>query len=319
MSLIKHLIDVIDLLDNPRVSGEDVRRFFRERGLSEYVNVQVERISSERGYTDFIKVTIPGAHGKSRGGSAPTLGVVGRLGGVGARPLVKGLVSDADGAIVALAVAYKLAEATSRGDQLEGDVIVTTNICPSAVVKPHKPAPMMTSPVDLNELLRREVDPQMDAVLSVDATKANMVVKGAGFAITPTIKDGWILKVSDDLINIYTWVTGRQPMVVPITMQDITPFSTPVYHINSIVQPWLYTHAPVVGVATITETVVPGSASGVTNIISLDEASRFIIEVAKGFTEGNVKFYDEEEWNTILRIHGEVRPILTRGLKDTMP
>ncbi len=242
------------------------------------------------------------------------LGVIGRLGGISARPLIKGLVSDADGAIVALAVAYKLTDMASRGDKLMGDVIVTTHVTPNAIVTPpHKPAPLISSPVDIFELLRREVDPQMDGVLSVDATKANLVVKGSGFAITPTVKDGWILKVSEDLINIYMWVTGHSPIIVPITLQDVLPFSTPIYHINSIIQPWLYTHAPVVGVATITESVVPGSATGVTNIISLDEAARFIIEVAKGFTEGRVRLYDEDEWNIIMKFHGSIREILMRG------
>ncbi|MGC8607368.1 MAG: DUF1177 domain-containing protein [Vulcanisaeta sp.] len=316
MSLVRYLVETIDLLDDPNVDGDKVRKFFISKGLEKYLDFHIERINGEKGFTDFIKIVIHGARGKTNGGSAPTLGVIGRLGGVGARPLIKGLVSDADGAIVALAVAYKLAESASRGEGVDGDVIVTTNVCPSAIITPHRPAPMMSSPVSIFELLKREVDPQMDAILSVDATKANLVVKGSGFAITPTIKDGWILRVSDDLINIYMWVTGRMPVIVPITMQDITPFSTPVYHINSIVQPWIYTHAPVVGVATVTETVVPGSVSGATNIISLDEASRFIVEVAKGFTAGNVKFYDEKEWDTIMRIHGEVRQILTRGMPD---
>jgi len=314
MSMLKYLIEIIDLLDNPNVDGDSVRKFFITKGLDKYLTMSIERVSGEKGSTDFVKIIVPGKRGKYNGGDAPTLGVIGRLGGVGARPLIKGLVSDADGAIIALAVAYKLAEMSMRGDVLDGDVIITTNICPNAVVTPHKPAPMMASPASIFELLKREVDPQMDAILSIDATKANLIVKGSGFAITPTIKDGWILKVSDDLINIYMWVTGRLPIIVPITMQDLLPFSTPIYHINSIVQPWLYTHSPVVGVATITETVVPGSASGVTNINTLDETSRFVIEVAKGFTAGSVKFYDEKEWEIIMRLHGEIRHILTRTL-----
>jgi hypothetical protein len=314
MSMLKYLLEIIDLLDNPNVDGGSVRKFFITKGLDKYLTISIERISSEKGFTDFVKIIVLGKRGKYNGGDAPTLGIIGRLGGVGARPLIKGLVSDADGAIIALAVAYKLAEMSMRGDVLDGDVIITTNICPNAVVTPHKPAPMMASPASIFELLKREVDPQMDAILSIDATKANLVVKGSGFAITPTIKDGWILKVSDDLINIYMWVTGRLPIIVPITMQDLLPFSTPIYHINSIMQPWLYTHSPVVGVATITETVVPGSASYATNINSLDETSRFVMEIAKGFTAGSVKFYDESEWETIIKLHGEIRPILTRTL-----
>ncbi|WP_254171499.1 DUF1177 family protein, partial [Clostridioides difficile] len=39
---------------------------------------------------------------------APTLGILGRLGGIGARPEVIGFVSDGDGALVAIAVAAKL-------------------------------------------------------------------------------------------------------------------------------------------------------------------------------------------------------------------
>jgi len=98
--------------------------------------MSIERVSGEKGSTDFVKIIVPGKRGKYSGGDAPTLGVIGRLGGVGARPLIKGLVSDADGAIIALAVAYKLAEMSMRGDVLDGDVIITTNICPNAVVTP---------------------------------------------------------------------------------------------------------------------------------------------------------------------------------------
>ena len=63
------------------------------------------------------------------GGSAPTLGIIGRLGGVGARPARKGFVSDGDGALAALAAAAKLIKMQPRGDRLEGDVIVTTQVC----------------------------------------------------------------------------------------------------------------------------------------------------------------------------------------------
>jgi hypothetical protein len=156
----------------------------------------------------------------------------------------------------------------------------------------------------------------MDAVLSIDATKANWIVKHTGFAITPTVKEGWILKVSPDLIDIYMRVTGEPPVIVPITMQDILPFSTPVYHINSILQPWLYTKAPIVGVATTTRIVVPGSATGATNIFSLEQATRFVVEVAKDFTMGRARFYDEDEWKTIMKIHGEISHIMRKGAPE---
>jgi len=310
MSALKEVLEVIDLLEDPKVDGSKVSEFLKERGIEK---VLVKEVKGEKAKTDFIKIILPGERGKSRGGDAPTLGVIGRLGGVGARPSLKGMVSDADGAIVALASALKIAELASRGDVLNGDVIVTTHVCPSAPTRPHKPVPMMDSPVDMFTLLKMEVDKDMDAILSIDATKANRVINYTGFAITPTVKEGWILKVSDDLMDIYIRVVGSPPAIVPITMQDITPFTTKVYHINSIVQPWIYTKAPVVGVAITTLLPVPGSATGATNAWALEQATRFVVEVAKDFTAGNARFYDEEEWNTIQKVHGSVADIMKRG------
>ncbi len=300
---MKQLIEITDLLDSAFIDGFKVKHFLEERGLK---NVMVERIKGEEGYTDFIKVVVPGKNGKFSGGKAPTLGIIGRLGGIGARPALLGLVSDADGAIVALTCALKLADMRARGDLLEGDVIVTTHICPSAPTKPHKPVPFMGSPVDIFTLLEKEVDESMDAILSVDATKGNRIIKVEGFAITPTVKEGWILKVSDDLIDIYERVTGKQVAVVPITLQDITPYGTGIYHINSMMQPWLMTSSPVVGVAITAKLPIAGCATGATYITSLEAASRFCIEVAKEFTAGKCKFYDEEEYEKIIKLFGKM-------------
>ncbi len=315
MSTLKHVLEVIDLLDDPKVNGDAVRRFFTSRGFTD-IKIDVETIRGEKGSTDFITIVIPGKEGKTLGGSSPTLGVVGRLGGIGARPAYIGMVSDADGAIVALATAYKIAEMRVRGDVLPGDVIITTHICPNAPTRPHKPVPMMDSPVNIFTLLKWEVRDEMDAVLSVDATKANWVIKHTGFAITPTVKEGWILRVSPDLTDIYVRVTGEPPVIVPITMQDILPYSTPVYHINSMMQPWLYTKAPVVGVAITARMALPGSGTGPTNFVALEQATRFVVEVAKDFTMGRARFYDPQEWETIIKMHGPVADVLRKGIPE---
>jgi len=312
VSTLKQLLEIVDFLDNPKVDGEQVKGFFTNKELP-HMKINVERIEGKKGSTDFISILIQGVKGKYAGGTSPSLGIIGRLGGIGARPECIGLVSDADGAIVSLAAAYKIAEMMKRGDFIEGDVIVKTHICPNAPTRLYKPAPMMDSPVDIFTLLKKEAEGQIDAILSVDATKANWVIKHDGFAITPTVKEGWILKVSPDLIDIYIRVTGQPPAVVPITMQDIIPYTTPVYHINSMMQPWIYAKAPVVGVAITTSMVVPGSATGATNIFHLEQATRFIVEVAKDFGRGRVKFYDEEEWEKIISIHGSLADLMRRG------
>ncbi|AEC51407.1 hypothetical protein PNA2_0490 [Pyrococcus sp. NA2] len=308
--MMKQVIEAYELLDSAKIDGYKVAEVLRERGIE---NVDVKTIEGERGSTDFIKVLIPGKNGKLNGGDAPTLGIIGRLGGIGARPEMIGLVSDADGAITAIAVALKLADMRKNGDVLDGDVIITTHICPNAPTQPHDPVPFMGSPVDIATMNRYEVDPQMDAILSVDTTRGNRIINVRGFAITPTVKEGWILKVSDDLLDIMQYVTGKMPVVVPITMQDITPYGNGVYHLNSMMQPATATDAPVVGVAITSEVPVPGCATGASQIVDIEQAARFCVEVAKGFGKGTVKFYDEEEFRRLVELYGSMKHLQTLG------
>jgi hypothetical protein len=303
MSCFKQVLEAIDILEDSKINGIKIKEEMNRRGLS---HVEVKSVEGKRGKTDFIKILIPGKEGKMRGGNKPTLGIIGRLGGIGARPQMIGLVSDADGAIVAIASAMKLADLIMKGDELMGDVIITTHICPNAPTKPHKPVPFMDSPIDMNTMIINEVDERMDAILSVDATKGNRLIKVEGFAITPTVLNGWILKVSDDLINIYERVTGHRAYIVPITMQDITPYVEGIYHINSIMQPWIATKSPVVGVAITAEVPVAGCATGATYINSLEKATRFCIEVAKDYTAGLCNFYDEEEYRKLISLYGDM-------------
>jgi len=308
--MLKQVLEVHELLDGADASGDKVASLLRSRGLGD---ISVKTIKGERGQTDFIKIRIPGTGGKTAGGSAPTLGVIGRLGGVGARPEMIGIVSDSDGAVTALSVALKLADMMGRGDRLVGDVVVATHICPRAPITPHKPVPFMGSPVDIGVMNREEVDEDMDAILSIDTTKGNRIAKWRGFAITPTVKEGWVLKVSDDLLDIVEITTGRIPRVCPITTQDITPYGTGLDHINSIVQPATATDAPVVGVAITTETAVPGCATGASHATDIEEAARFVLEVAKAHGKGLCRFHDEEEWDLIVRRYGPLKILQTLG------
>lgn len=254
---------------------------------------------------------VKGTRGKLSGGDVPTLDIIGRLGGIGARPEMIGYVSDGDGAAAALSVALKLADMNSKGDFLDGDVIIATHICPDAPIQPHDPVPFMGSPVDMQMMNKMEVDPRMDAVLSIDTTKGNRIVNQRGFAITPTIKDGYILKISDSLLDIMQIVTGKLPVVLPITMRDITPYGNGIFHINSLVQPCTATTSPVVGVAITAKTAVPGCATGASHEVDIELAARFALEVAKNFGRKICKFYDEKEWEIITRLYGSMEHLKT--------
>jgi len=306
----KATLEAFSLLDDPQASGKRVVDLLHSLGVKDAVTTRIE---GSRGHTDFVKVVIPGKSGKRNGGNAPTLGVIGRLGGIGARPEMIGLVSDGDGAVTALAVALKLASMAQKGDLLQGDVIISTHICPNAPTQPHEPVPFMGSPVDMAAMNKHEVDPDMDAILSIDTTKGNRIINHRGFAISPTVKEGYILRISEDLLNIMTITTGKLPVTFPITTQDITPYGNGIYHLNSILQPATATSAPVVGVAITAETAVPGCATGASHITDIEEAARFTVEVAKAFGAGKCSFYDRAEFQRLVSLYGPMNHLQTLG------
>jgi hypothetical protein len=298
---LSQTIKVFETFDSAHACGKTVVDLF-----SPYpdVHVDVTEISGAKGKTDFVKIVIPGQAGKRVGGHAPTLGVVGRLGGIGARPSRIGLVSDADGAIAAVATALKLAHMRTQGDTLPGDVIVTTHVCPDAPTRPHEPVDFMDSPVETEDMNAQEVLPEMDAVLSVDTTKGNRIINHKGYALSPTVKQGYILRVSEDLLRIMEMTSGRAAVTFPITTQDITPYGNGVYHLNSILQPSIATAAPVVGVAICTETVVPGCGTGASHEYDIALATKFLVEVAKEFTRSTCRLYDVGEYARLVELYG---------------
>lgn len=312
--LIKQIIETFDVLDSSTVTGKDVENYLR--GIKADADIEVYELKGPKGSTDMVKVRIPGTRGKTNGGDAPTIGLLGRLGGIGARPEMIGFVSDGDGALAAIAAAAKLLDMQNKGDYLEGDVFISTQICPHAPTAPHKPVPFMGSPVEMSQVNREEMSPELDAILSVDTTKGNRVINTRGFAISPTVKEGYILRTSEDLLEQMQITTGRLPYVFPLATQDITPYGNNVHHLNSVLQPCTATDAPVVGVAITTEVMVPGCATGASHFADVEEAARFMLEVAKYFGKGDLKFYDEEEYELLKKLYGPMNHLQTLGKAD---
>jgi hypothetical protein len=101
--------------------------------------------------------------------------------------------------------------------------------------------------------------------------------------------------------------------VLPITTQDITPYGNGIDHINSIMQPATATDAPVVGVALTGETIVPGCASGANQVVDMEMAVRFCIEVAKAFGQGACSFYNSDEFDRLVALYGSMKQLQTLG------
>lgn len=310
---LRETLEIIDLLDDPGVDGAAVAKHLQAAGLA---RVEVETVRGEQGKTNFVRATVPGTDGRLAGGDAPTLGVIGRLGGIGARPARIGLVSDGDGAVAALAAARKLAAMAARGDRLPGDVMVATHVCPDAPIRPHQPVPFMASPVSAAEMNVHEVSPAMEAILSIDTSRGNRLLNRRGIAITPTVRQGYILRTSEDLLDLLAWVTGRLPAVLPLTTQDITPYGNGLYHINSILQPAVATAAPVVGVAITAQSTVPGSASGAVQAADVEAAARFCIEVAKAYGARQARFHDPAEFERLVELYGSMTHLQGLGSRQ---
>ena len=108
---LKQVLDLYEAMDSAFVTGQTIADMISGCGVEDCA---VKTIQGHKGQTDFIKIKIPGSQGKTAGGPAPTLGVVGRLGGLGARPERIGFVSDGDGALAAAATAMKLGRMAQR-------------------------------------------------------------------------------------------------------------------------------------------------------------------------------------------------------------
>jgi hypothetical protein len=301
--MLKQVIDLFELLDRPDASAVAIKAYLLDNGACD---VETATLTGKNGTTDHIKITIPGHSGRIKGGTSQTLGIIGRLGGLGARPKIIGFVSDGDGALAALSAAAKLSRMASLGDQLPGDIIITTHICPDAPTRSHDPVPLMGSPVSHEAINAVEIVPEMDAILSIDTTKGNCVINARGFAISPTVKEGYILKVSKTVLDVMSRVTGRLPQVFALSQQDITPYGNGLDHINSILQPAIMTSAPVIGLAITTEVAVAGCATGATQLTDVESAARFAVEVAKDYTAGTCSFYDAEEFSRMVDIYGDM-------------
>ncbi|RJX75664.1 DUF1177 domain-containing protein [Vibrio sinensis] len=302
--ILKQTLVAMELLDCPHVNGAVIKDHFEQY---QGIYCEVNTVHGEKGKTDFVQIIIPGLSGKLNRGSSPTLGVIGRLGGIGARPSHVGLVSDADGAVAAIATALKLADMYKRGDRIQSDVIITTHICPDAPTFPHKPVDFMDSPVSMAEMNHYEVDQSCDAIISIDTTKGNRIINHKGIALSPTVLKGAILHVSDDLIRIVETCTGHPAVTFPLSMLDITPYGNGLYHINSILQPAVAAQCPVVGLAITSAVTVPGCATGASHASDIALAASVCVETAKQMSAGNCKFFCTEQFEIFSSLYGSMQ------------
>ena len=296
--MLRECLEIVELLSDPAASGSEVAALFPAGTL-----LTRTPIDTPGDTFDFILVEFPGHAGKLAGGDAPTLGLLGQLGGLRV-PGIPGLASEADGALVALAVALRMARQREAGELFAGDVIVTTHVCQQAVLEPREPYPFVMPPVPFRRLLDHHINLAMDAILTTETARGNRFVCHKGFAITQPVKEGMVLPGSPDLLRIMEHVTGAPPVLYPISMQDLTPWDNGVYHSTLLVAPATVCHLPVVGVGLTSAAAPTGYATNVADIADLDAAARFCLAVADQFGAGTCHFYDPKEFEHLSQLYG---------------
>lgn len=303
MALLREVLDVIDLLDDPR-NGVDA--LLELLGDGDWETAR-EPFENDKGSTEFLKILFPGTRGKSRGGDAPTLGLIGSNGGLRIPGERNGLVSDADGCIVGLSAALRIARKSRRQQPLVGDVLVSTHICQKAHPIPHDPYPFVMSPLPSSEKHPKMVDPRMDAILVPETCKGNKLVSPDAFAITPPVREGYILRPHQSMLHLMEMVTGKNPVIFPLTMQDITPFESGVHHVCGMGIPSVFSKAPVIGVPISMNQPVLPSWTNVQQPVALEAAARFCVEVAVSYGLGDCQFYYDSDWEGFVSAYGNIR------------
>lgn len=127
---MKQVIDTIELLSSAHITGEAVAQALRAAGDCE---VEVTPLERDGAATEFLSIVIPGADPPRRNWASSAAWAA------SARPAVTGLVSDSDGAVVAIAAALKIMAMARQGDVLPAP-------CASAPTSARAPAPVRTIP-----------------------------------------------------------------------------------------------------------------------------------------------------------------------------
>ena len=71
--LYKELIELFDILDSASASGSEVVEYLK--AINPRCQAETYPLAGPNGHTDMVRILIPGKNGKSKGGSAGTIGI----------------------------------------------------------------------------------------------------------------------------------------------------------------------------------------------------------------------------------------------------
>lgn len=303
--MLEQLSKAFNSCDMPEVNGTRLVEYLNSLGACE---VQVLDVCGLNRTYKTLKVTISGTHGAISGGNSPTLGIIGQCGGQSLSQKTKEHIPDYIGTNVVLFAAARILKMIKSGNTLRGDVILSVQISsdsPASVTSKCK-EPCKKA------LTHSEVSLLMDAVISIGSYRGGKIGNSKGIAISPTVKEGYILKTSDDLWNLAKRKMGVSPMGLPLSQQDIIPFEKGLPQAHTILQPSTATSAPVIGIA-IQNEMISGKRID-TSLLEKIEISEhiiesmghFLVDVATAFTNNECSFFDEQEYTLLRTSYGDM-------------
>lgn len=296
--MLKQGIEVFDLLTSAKVNSTRIVEYISSFGPCK---AQVEGSCGPNGSYKTLKVTIAGTDGAISGGKSPTLGFVGQVGDQASSQSKNERIPDYIGTSIVLLTAAKILQMITSGNALRGDVILSAQIGSNT----------STSVSSENTTFQKEVPTHtevslvMDAVISIGSYRGAKIGYNKSIAISPTVKEGYILEISDDLWALAKKTNDVSPISLPLSQQDIIPCEKGLPQAHTILQPSRATSAPVVGIGIQNEMA---SRHGLNTSLfeRIESTGRFLVTVATAFTNNNCSLYDEHEFTILRTSYGDM-------------
>lgn len=199
--LFKHLIELYELLDSPQASGAIVADYLK--AIDPECTVETYPLEGPKGITDMVRVRIPGAHGKSSGrrrADHRSARPLGRFGSTSRthRIRIRRRWRTHRARLRRKAARHAQERRRSTWRRIREHACVPACAHHAAQTRavhglcPRPPRPSMP----------KRSHPSSMPFLVVDTTKGNRIANNRGFAISPTVKQGVVMRVSEDLLGI---------------------------------------------------------------------------------------------------------------------
>lgn len=290
------IIELADLLSQNDFGSNELVDYLKSVGPAD---AEIQLVHTVDSSIEILKVIIKGTEGAFSGGTRPTLGIVSQLSNCKSTIEGIGCIDMNAGVFSVLVAAYELLHITKTEGGILGDVMFAVFIGSDVT-------PKLRALISFLSDNSFGISQHMDAVLSVGTSKFFERENDGSIAVSPTVKEGYILKISDDILDVFSRQSNQAIEALTITQQDIIPTEKGMTQRTNLLQPSTKTSAPVVGISI-------GSSAALSNedgrVVSLKDIGRIAtgcLDIARSYGANECVFYDEEEFTELRVSYGNM-------------